>query len=338
MRTSIAALALGFNRHRRYDWRDEYHFALAVYGLMKAKWDSELRATECALISAGVAAARVTQAQQEVRTQMHQRGGGAAGYPSYRVPLFLARQCWLQGKAADGAALLQQQHALFPHAVPLEQEYALLLAELGAWREARAMLLQFREGCRVFGDYETLSRLGRAHKNAGDRAWHRGYTSGQAGVALAPDSPAWRQYQLALEVYEEAFVLSEHCYPGVNAASLAVLLGDRVKAERLARRVAVLSAEPVAFTRDEPFWVHASRGEAALVLGRYDDAHEFYGNALPEITDEVQYVQTAYHQLCRLWHVLDQERVGRLVDEVFGRHPTWAQVQAGPVGGCGGRK
>ena len=49
-------------------------------------------------------------------------------------------------------------------------------------------------------------------------------------------------------------------------------------------------------------------------------------------------VEAAYHQLCRLWHVRDQQEMGKLVGDLFVKHATWARVRPGPVGGCGGRK
>jgi hypothetical protein len=125
----------------------------------------------------------------------------------------------------------------------------------------------------------------------------------------------------------------------VNAASLALLLGDTTgKAQHLAARVAELCRQPQALTKDEPFWVYATEGEAALVLGDYCEAYDFYRNALDEAGAEVQHVQAAYYQVCRLWYVRDQKEIGRLVDEVFARYPSWQNVKAGPVGGCGGRR
>src|SRR5207248_1669072 len=130
----------------------------------------------------------------------------------------------------------------------------------------------FRKGCAVFGDHESLSRLGRTYKNAGDKAWEKRYESGPAVDALVPRSPAWQQYEMALKVYEEAFRLTGHHYPGINAASLALLLKDVAKAQALARQVAEICADPDAFTRDDHFWVYATEGEAALVLEDYGDA------------------------------------------------------------------
>src|SRR5207244_3833545 len=56
-----AALCLGFRRGRQRLWLDELYFALAVYGLCNAKpnWDYEPPQVLSALVSAGVAAARL---------------------------------------------------------------------------------------------------------------------------------------------------------------------------------------------------------------------------------------------------------------------------------------
>ncbi len=334
-----AALVLGHDRSRMYDWREEYYFALTVYGLMSVKWDYEPQAAECALVAAGVAAARLTTTQQSLRDLMAQPPQDEAVLcPCYRVPLFQAHRLWQEGKAAQGLKLLEVYRPLFSHAVPLEQEYALLLSEVGKGAEAQKLVLGFQEGCKVFGDHETLSRLGRTYKNAGDAAWGKWYRVDKESGGVPQGSPAWQQYHMALLVYEEAFELTDDYYPGVNAASLALLLGEAPRATRLARRVAELCWRPDILKREDTFWVFATEGEAALVLGKYAEAFEFYQNALDHSGATVQPVQAAYHQLCRLWHVLDQKELGRLVDVLFAGHATWESIQPGPVGGCGGRK
>jgi tetratricopeptide (TPR) repeat protein len=152
---------------------------------------------------------------------------------------------------------------------------------------------------------------------------------------------------MALAAYEQAFALkeynsscpvSEKYYPGVNAASLALLVHDVAKARHLAQRVTDICADPGALEKGDSFWLYATEGEAALILGKYKEAYVFYQQALTVSDAQLQHVQSAYHQICRLWHVLDKNEVGRIVDELFARHETWPRVQAGPIGGCGGRK
>jgi tetratricopeptide (TPR) repeat protein len=333
-----AALALGFQRGRQFAWRDEYYFALAVYGLLGVKWDYEPRALECALISAGVAAAGITAGQKVMHDAMQQSASESTTSPSYRVPLYLAHRYWQHGKAKEGLEVLNRHGQQFSHAVPLEQERAQLLLELGQVYQAQKLTRALRDGCRVFGDHETLSRMGRTYKNAGDRSWAREYTAEAGALGPMAGSPAWQQYQMALDVYEEAFNLSNHYYPGVNAASLALLLQETTKAQRLAQRVAKSCADPAAVATEDLFWLFATEGEAALIEGKYSEARKFYHDALAEPTAEIGHVQAAYHQICRLWHVLDKSEANRLVDDLFANHATWPAVQPGPVGGCGGRK
>jgi hypothetical protein len=332
-----AALALGFDRGRQFAWRDEYYFALAVYGLLGVKWDYEPRALECALVSAGVAAAGIMAGQKAIYELLRQPPTGRASYPSYRVPLYWAHRSWQKGQSKEGLELLSSLGERFSHAMPLEQERALLLSELGQADSARKLLTAFRASSSLFGDHETLSRLGRTYKDAGDRSWAQQHAAHPETPGLARRSPAWQQYQMALLVYEEAFNISDNYYPGVNAASLALLVDEANKAQQLARRVAELCAVPAALSGDDPFWLFATEGEAALVLGKYEAAYDFYQQALAQPTAEVGHVQSAYHQICRLWHVLDKGRMGSLV-ELFTRHAAWPNVKPGPVGGCDGRK
>jgi hypothetical protein len=330
-----AALWLGYERSRQHDWREEYHFALAVYGLATAKWDYEPRQTECALVSAGVAAARLRHARDTIRRQVADGRCAQDGYPSHRVPLAIAHRWWKAGRYQDGLALLRGVRPLYEHAVPLHQEYALLLAEDGKHREGQRLLEPLRALCRLFGDHESLCRIGRSYKNSGDARWNTTRTP----FANLAGSPAEWMYRQALDAYAEAFDLNRHYYPGGNAATLALLVREADRAAAYARAVLeVCQGMRDDLPQDERFWVFVSAGEAALVLGRGEDAVDFYATALEELDAyRAQMAQSAYDQLCRLWHVLGRAALEPVL-EVFARSPRWATLKAGPLGDCDGRR
>ncbi len=77
----------------------------------------------------------------------------------------------------------------------------------------------------------------------------------------------------ARDEYLAAYALQHAPYPGINAASLSLLLGDRAAAEALAREI---SARLAAQTAPLTCWDHATSGEAALLLGELDRAHDSY--------------------------------------------------------------
>jgi class 3 adenylate cyclase len=153
----------------------------------------------------------------------------------------------------------------FPSDVRLRQMLALALARTGAGRSAIPILdLLRREG---HDDEETLGILARAHKVL----WTDGET------------PAEQQHhlQLAYRYYVEAHRLSGGIWSGINAATMAMMLDRRDDAQSLASAVReqcmrAIEADP-ASTGD--YWIHATIGEAALLLGDLLAAERAYMSA-----------------------------------------------------------
>lgn len=61
-------------------------------------------------------------------------------------------------------------------------------------------------------------------------------------------------------------------YPAINAATLHLLAGDRARAEELAERALLRTHAESSTDPLDPYWQAATAAEAALVLGRIDDA------------------------------------------------------------------
>jgi predicted Zn-dependent protease len=103
----------------------------------------------------------------------------------------------------------------FPDNLHLRQLFALALARSGAAGSANAVLVGlYQEGHR---DEETLGLLARTHKDlAGD---------------AADASEANQHLRQAYEFYTEAYRATGGYWSGINAATLALLLGERERAE-----------------------------------------------------------------------------------------------------------
>ena len=157
--------------------------------------------------------------------------------------------------------------------VRLRQLQGLALARSGATHHANGILLQLhREG---HTDGETLGILARINKDF----W-----------ASATD-PAERQghLQQAYEFYSKAYRLAvdkgnvdDGYYNGVNAASTSLLLGGKEVAHNLARQVRALCLrefERLIANGDDTYWIQATLGEVALVLGKYSEAVDWYAQA-----------------------------------------------------------
>ncbi len=324
-------------------WREEYNFALAVYAVSTGKFNYREYESAFALISGGVAAARLDMAQEAVLRQINAKRlslptrGAAAHYPypSYHVPMIRAHRLWAgkHSRQALNSALEALEHATqcYEHAVPLLQEQALLLAEAGRHAEGQDLLRPLQALCEAFGDFETLCRIARLAKDFGDIALDRD----PVPIDELPSHPAAQEYNTAYDVYMRAFKLRKDYYPGVNAATLGIMLA-KPTARDTASEVARL-CQPLrvgSLPQSERFWVFATEGECALLLGKSKEAARFYRQALAVLGEkQVGMAQSAYNQVCRLYWALGEQRVTP-VTRVFKTSHFWSNLAAGPLGNC----
>lgn len=154
----------------------------------------------------------------------------------------------------------------WPKDVRLRQQQALALARSGATRKASAALTElYNEGNR---DEETLGLLARTHKDLWSRA--------------AETVEKERQLSLAFEFYNEAYKLTGGYWTGINAATMALLLGDKPRAVILAREVhasCLLDLKATEQRGGDLYWPLATLGEAALILNEWSEAEDWYVRA-----------------------------------------------------------
>ncbi|MDA1043948.1 MAG: hypothetical protein O3C57_01865 [Verrucomicrobia bacterium] len=313
-----AALFLGDcmpQRGKRGLWMDEFYFGLAVYGLSTAKFDYKEVESTFALVSASVAATQVKAARREISRQvalvnpprLSDYAARTSPYPSYRVPLAHARKLWKtsrdQSGLAKAVALLAHAAKHYGHAVAILQEYALALAEVGDQVKAMTVLEPLNDLCRVFKDVESLSRVGRTCKDLGDRALREN----PVPITSLADHPARQWYLSAYQHYVDAFAMEDNYYPGINAASLARILGFDDECKALVLRVKAICGQIdlTRLSRDERFWLLVSQGEAHLALLDGKSAASYYRQALNGLpTQERGMALSSYNQVLRLaWAV-----------------------------------
>ena len=153
----------------------------------------------------------------------------------------------------------------FPGNARLRQLTALALARSGASQLASPILHELvREG---HEDVETLGLLGRTHKDLSD----------------AGGEPSVRRGHLeqAFHFYEAAYQTYGGIWSGINAATMALLLGDAERAKALASAVrdqceATQRIDPNA---KNDYWTIATLGEAALILQDWPQAEDWYARA-----------------------------------------------------------
>jgi tetratricopeptide (TPR) repeat protein len=307
-----AALYLGDlqpQRGRRRNWRDEYYFALTAYGLCSAKFDYTTSESAFALVSAGVAAAQTEMARHDVcalaaaKPSPGPRRATPHPYPSYLVPLAQAHRLWKAShRPADSRRALEiveRAARRYDYAVPLLQEYALLLAETHCAERAMRLLEPLEDLGRVFRDEETLCRIGRTCKDLGDRALE----GSPVPLKDLAGHPAWQWYRTAFAHYSEAFERSNGYYPGINAATLALLCGQHEQSRHLAERTLAIcgGTDLSLLRREDRFWILVTQGEALLLLRDSGKAADFYSHALRALSPgERGIAQSSYNQVCRL--------------------------------------
>jgi class 3 adenylate cyclase len=179
---------------------------------------------------------------------------------------------WLrQGEPLLAYNAVQVGLHAWPENLRLRQLSGLAIARSGDVERANRL---FRElAAEGIADSETLGMLARTHKD----------------LALGTDDAACRAFHLASafriysQAYESACVSgagSDARYTGINAAAIAVLQGEVATARCIAGDVKVLcvraQADPSAAN---DYWLEATLGEAALIVGDGADSFAHYARA-----------------------------------------------------------
>lgn len=139
----------------------------------------------------------------------------------------------------------------------LQQRMALSLAQMGS--AARAQVILKTLEAKDPTNRETLSILGRTYKDE----W-----------CLDPANE--HSLQQSFEYYNRAFeVQPPDSYPGINAATIALLLNETDKARRIAESVLEICQK-----QPDDYWKHATVAEALVVLGDAEGARRAYQAAV----------------------------------------------------------
>jgi hypothetical protein len=197
-----------------------------------------------------------------------------------------------QGAPWDACDVFRESVEQHANNVELLYWGALAHARSGATHAAQA-ILDRAQAASPSADRlsDMLSLRGRLWKDA----YHRAPDAAGATVLA----------ERAREEYLAAYTLNRDPFPGINAATLSWLLGDRPEAQRLAREIeASLAAQPAPRT----FWDIATAGEAQLLLGQFDQASELYSAAYQAASGDAGSVATMRRQVKLLARALPEAR------------------------------
>ncbi|HTS23284.1 MAG TPA: adenylate/guanylate cyclase domain-containing protein [Casimicrobiaceae bacterium] len=202
------------------------------------------------------------------------------------------RKCLEQAAPWDACDAFREAIERQPRDAPLLYWGALAHARSGAIHAAHALLDRAQAAAAPSDSLtDILSLRGRLWKDA----YHR-----------APDAPEAAEWaQRSREQYLAAYARERDSFPGINAATLSWILGDRDEARRLAREVAARLAAQAA---PRSFWDVATAGEAELLLGRLDRAREAYAAAYAGAAGDAGSVATMRRQVALLAPALPEAR------------------------------
>jgi tetratricopeptide (TPR) repeat protein len=206
------------------------------------------------------------------------------GYPSYHKPFSIA-QAWLReggSRRGDALALLTLLRRQYGHVLAIANELVLALLESDRSDEALAELGRVKQQFSEV-DEETRCRWGRIYKQAGDRAR-------QAADLVAAEE----HYRQALTQYDQGFGIRQGHYPGINKATMLLLLAALARQRRSDERSvdylrqATAMADTVLARRewwtsdlpDDNIWHEATLGEAELLKQNWGEAVRHYEAAL----------------------------------------------------------
>ena len=326
-RQAKKCLEIAYGRSRR--WLHEHYFLLAAYGVYAGRFEAYYRRDLIAgYVCAGHAAGRYAWGQTSLvkpeRAAIDEaRRALAEGRPAARLhvpqalhyaPEFAFALEFARSRQRDfveaGVAIFGDLLTRHSSAVEIRQELALALCELF---DLTGDVAHLGKSERVLSDldgpsqhYETLCRWGRLWKDRGDRDFD----------ASGEEAKARHSYRNALRNYEQAYAIDRHYYPGINVATLSLLLGAASAAEPLARDLLErLSPAPRDATL-ETVWRLATQAEAHLVLAEFADAAAFYTAAIKHSKCQPQHREAMHKQVQRLLRIHPSPEVD--FDEVFG--------------------
>jgi tetratricopeptide (TPR) repeat protein len=217
-------------------------------------------------------------------------------FPSFHKPLELARILNRSGEDSQrikALRLLDGLRKVYPHVLAVGQEFVLALIESGEHDRAE-LALKSLEHTFANLDEETLCRWGRLFKDRGDDYLE---LPGAVSNRYAPNPEiAMEFYRKSLEKYDRAYQIRSGYYPGINKATLLLILGslkagqtsqtpgsikELFESEELARKLLTSRTSwKVDHPDDATIWHSATAGEAQLLLREWSQAAALYREAL----------------------------------------------------------
>jgi class 3 adenylate cyclase len=230
--------------------------------------------------------------QEDIEHVIHELWATKSEDLWHREPYFYIKL----GETADKLGQVMFAHdvlsegiEVFPDNLRITQLFALTSIKCGFLLKARTLLSELVD--RGHSDEETLGILGRVYKDM----W-----------LLAGDAEEGRAYlEQSRNLYLEAFRRNRGYYSGINAASLSLMLGDAVRARKLATIVLKICMGFLQDPAKRDYWGLATLGEGFLLLGRFDRSAKYLEYARKRGGRNYSYLASTRKQLNLLNRFMD---------------------------------
>ncbi len=193
----------------------------------------------------------------------------------------------------DPVNLTDVNQRLYIH---INQQQALALAETGAVKEASIILNNLYAISKEV-DSATLGLLGRTYK--------------EMALSEGVNGKEKKEYlKKSFECYFTAFETSlknknknknNAYYNGINAATIALLQGEAEQSIKIANQVTTICNQIIDESErnsiDVMYWVYATLGEAALLLGDIESAKSFYQSAIVKVGKDMRGKNSMHKQV-----------------------------------------
>jgi len=217
--------------------------------------------------------ARVFKAETEATDGLLADLRAAAAVGPQRV--YELWQKWHEAQMPEGPANLHVAQNLLEGARPDRALEVLGHAKSGDRADQLRALALARLG-RLDEAIEILKRLYDRQKNE--------INSETGGILAGRYKQRWLEtgnladLRASFEIYKETYERTKVAYPGINAAAMALQLGDRAQSGRIARQV--LPALEAVRVEELDHYGLATLGEAYLLLNDLENARTWYGKAV----------------------------------------------------------
>ena len=186
----------------------------------------------------------------------------------------------------------------------LRQLMSLALLRCGIPERARDELSRLRD--QGHADEETLGLLAHAHKDLAK-------TSGE----LEERKGHWRS---AYEIYQSAFDRIGGYYSGINAATMATLLGMTEKAYNLAQKVHNVCFKELSkgdTHGQDLYWLYATLGESDFIMKKWEGAINWYTRASEHVNGRIGDLTSTRKNARLLMEAIDDRGKNTRIEHCF---------------------